>query len=298
MQNTPLDFAVNQERTALHVLYVGENDRTDELPDYDLVFCGIDESECSDACVDRSMHFIAAQAKPVINHPKHLRKVRRSRLHETLQHVAGCAVPKTLRVKRGEVRDAVESAQAAGLTLPLLIRPLDAHRGDGLEQLLTTEDAQTYLERYPDAHFTVAPFVDYRSPDGFFRKYRVVVVDRQPFAYHLAISEHWIVHYMNSAMDQHAWMREEEERFLRDPGTVFQAWEQTFGDIADAIGLEYFGIDCARNANGSVLVFEAGPDMLVHCADEAEIFAYKYRYVPRIFDALERLLARYDWAGK
>ena len=292
MQNTPLDFAVNQERTALHVLYVGENDRADELPDFDIVFCGIDESESSDECIDRSARLIAAQTKPVVNHPKHIRNVRRPRLHEILQNVTGCTVPKTIRVSRDEVLSAVESPQTAGMALPLLVRPLDAHRGDGLEQLRTIKDARSYLERFPDAHFTISPFVDYRSADGFYRKYRVVVLDGQPFAYHLAISEDWMVHYVRSAMDRHAWMREEEERFLHDPQTVFAAWQQTFGEMADAIGLEYFGVDCARNADGSVLVFEAGPDMLVHCADESDIFTYKYRYVPRIFDALERLFDR------
>ena len=37
-------------------------------------------------------------------------------------------------------------------------------------------------------------YVDYLSPDAYFRKYRIVFVDRQPYPYDTAIGKHWIIH--------------------------------------------------------------------------------------------------------
>jgi glutathione synthase/RimK-type ligase-like ATP-grasp enzyme len=289
MNNAPLDFAVNPARTALHLCYVtGGDDTAAPLPEHEVIFCGIDEAESSDSCMETAERLIASDGKPVINRPSHLPKLRRSQLRSTLQDVAGCTVPLTIRVNAKGARDLFASPQTAGLRYPLLIRPVDTHRGDGLQRISSPQFVPTDLN--VNECFNVSQFIDYRSNDGFYRKYRVIVIAGRPFAYHLAISEHWMVHYISSPMADNAWMRDEEERFLRDPESVFPDWERTFGAIADAVGLEYFGIDCARNPDGGVLVFEAGPDMLVHCTDPADVFAYKYRYVPRIFDALEELL--------
>ena len=293
LYNTALDFLINHARTALHALYVAQDEeRLQALPPYDVLFCGLDESESSDPCAQRCLRLIASDPTPVINHPRHLQKLRRSQLRATLANVADCAVPFTIRTDRDGVGHLLASPDAAGLEYPLLIRPVDTHRGDGLELLSSAADAASYLTRFADAHFNVSAFVDYGSADGFYRKYRVVVVDGKPFAYHLGISEHWMIHYVTSPMAEHAWMRAEEERFLRDPESVFPAWNATFGVIADAVGLDYFGVDCTRTFDDGILVFEAGPAMLVHCVDSAETFPYKYRYVPRIFDAVERLFDR------
>ena len=50
--------------------------------------------------------------------------------------------------------------------------------------------------------FTLTQFVDYRSEDGWYRKYRIAFVGGHPFLCHMAASEHWMVHYLNAGMDQ------------------------------------------------------------------------------------------------
>jgi glutathione synthase/RimK-type ligase-like ATP-grasp enzyme/Tfp pilus assembly protein PilF len=293
--NTPLDFCINHTVVALHVWYLAEGAPMPALPPYDLVFNAIEEAEASAAAIERCLRFVDAQSKPVINHPKHLAKVRRSMLPATLQAVPGCTTPPTFRLQRADLAAAGGSAKPAGLDVPILIRPLDSHGGRGLEQIAAPAQIPDYLERVAGEHFYASPFVDYRSADSYYRKYRVIVVDGVPFPYHLAISEGWMVHYHSSLMEQHAWMRAEEERFLREPRSVFAAWDTVFRDIATAVGLDYFGVDCAVTGDGSVLVFECGGGMLVQCMDPPELFAYKYDYVPRIFAALDELfVARLD----
>jgi tetratricopeptide (TPR) repeat protein len=290
--NAPLDHCVNHARVALHRYYLAGDVSAPEFPAYDVVFNAIEEAESSVCAIARAAAFAAAQPKPVINDPAHLARVRRSALPATLHDVRGCVVPPAHRVARAALEHGAESLAALGLDGPVVVRPVDTHRGDWQERVANAAELRDYLTRAPGAHFNVTPFVDYRSADGYYRKYRVIVVGGTPFPCHLAISDAWKVHYHSSLMERHAWMREEEERFLRDPRAVFARWETVFGEVASAVGLDYFGVDCAVAADGAVLIFECGPGMLVHCADAPDLFAYKYDYVPRIFAALDGLFER------
>ena len=289
--NAPLDYCINHERIALHRYYLTDDIAQLDVPEYDLVFNAIEEAESSDAAIQRCAAFIASQSKPVINHPRHLANVRRSTLPDTLRDVVGCSVPPTHRIARQELERLLQDSAATGYDFPVLVRPVDTHRGDWQERLSNAAELRDYLMRVPGKHFNVSPFVDYRSEDGYYRKYRVFIVDGKPFPYHLAISEKWKVHYHSSLMGQHAWMRDEELRFLEDPRRVFKEWDATFGGIAIAVGMDYFGVDCARTPEGSALIFECGPGMLMQCQDSPELFAYKYEHVPRIFAALDDLIS-------
>jgi hypothetical protein len=173
------------------------------------------------------------------------------------------------------------------------VRPVDAQRGDGLRVLHAAGDVEAYLAQVDAPAFTLAPFIDYRRADGLYRKYRVIVIGGVPYPYHLAISRDWLVHYWRVAGEMRAsdaW-RAEEERFLADPAGVFPTWHTTFGAMAAAIGLEYFGVDCTLDAAGRVLVFECDPGAFVHLEHDVDgVFSYKMRYVPRIFAAFDELL--------
>jgi glutathione synthase/RimK-type ligase-like ATP-grasp enzyme len=289
IENAPLDLLVNPARTALHRYYfVDGASEPAGLPAYDVVYNGIEELESSALAIARATLFVDTAAAPAINHPRHVARTSRSALAASLAGVAGCVVPQTIRLERSQLDERHDTG--AALQFPLLIRPVDSHRGDGLEHMSNDRDVEKYLDRASAAAYTISPFVDYRSADGYFRKYRAIVVDGVPFPYHLAISDRWMVHYTGSLMEHHDWMRAEEERFLAEPASVFERWNEVFAGIARCLGLDYFGVDCSRTRDGDVLIFECNAGMLVHCRDEPAMFAYKYRYVPRIFDAFERLL--------
>jgi hypothetical protein len=115
---------------------------------------------------------------------------------------------------------------------------------------------------------------------------------------HLAISPNWMIHYYNAPMADHQWMRDEEAGFLADLGSVFhgQLMDALQG-LAKAVGLEYFGIDCALGPDGRLLVFEADTAMLVHTTDPVDLYPYKLEYVPRIYRALETLIDRLKTAA-
>ena len=292
LANALLDFCIDPNRTNLDVLYCTAD--VAALParaNDDVVINAMAATEAHVPAIVRSIALLAAKSVMAINPPAHLERVRRAALPHTLRDVPSCFTPPVRRVSRADVARAFAAEDAR----PSVLRPVDAQRGDDFERIATRPELDAYLARVASAAFTLGPFVDYRSPDGFYRKYRVVVVDGVPYPYHLAISAEWLVHYwrVSDAMRATDWMRAEEERFFEAPATVFPTWEATFGAIAAAAGIDYFAVDCARRPDGSVLVFECDPGAFVHChADVDGVFAYKLRYVPRIFAALDELLER------
>jgi hypothetical protein len=173
-----------------------------------------------------------------------------------------------------------------------VIRPLASHAGVDLERIETAAALDDYLARVTPAEYYVAPYVDYRSADGHYRKYRVMFVDGATYPCHLAISRRWMIHYLNADMAEFGWMRDEEARFLADLSSAFTGRAAAaLTEIAARCGLDYGGMDCAIDVDGNVLVFEIDAAMLVHLWDPIEIYPYKHKYVPRIFQAVERLVA-------
>ncbi|MBV8748148.1 MAG: RimK family alpha-L-glutamate ligase, partial [Candidatus Eremiobacteraeota bacterium] len=157
------------------------------------------------------------------------------------------------------------------------------------------DDAQraAYLAETPAEQLYVAPFIDYRSADGFFRKYRIVFVASEPFPFHLAISPNWMVHYYNAPMTEHRWMRDEEHAFLADINSVFHgALGDALREAASLLPLDYVGIDCAIDRDGKLLIFEADNALIIHMLDDPALFGYKRIYVPRILGALDAMVRR------
>ena len=283
-RNVPLDFVVDPARWTLHRYYLapGTSRSPIVLPAYDLVIDAI--GACVDAgpALAAAERFVAGQTKPVVNDPRRVAGTARDALAATLAGIAGCTVAPVRRLTRDEL-------PGADLTVPLLVRPTDAHGGRDLERVDDAAALAEYARRVPAASYDAGPFVDYRSADGFYRKYRVMFVDGAAYAYHLAIDANWMIHYHRAPMAEHAWMRAEEERFLTAPGKALACRPGVLRDVAAAIGLDYAGIDCTVLADGTLLVFEADAAMLVHDFDPQPAKRAAYG---RIRGALDALLAR------
>lgn len=279
--NTPLDFALNRSNVRLARLYLGGGAVTSrDLAPYDVVFNAIGEAEQAQLAIRQANELARGLGKPLVNTPSNSYRTARTEIARALRAVPGCFAPAAQRIAREQL--------PAWTAFPLLARPVDSHGGRGLSKLGGSGDIAAYLRVRSEPFFDVTPFVEYCSADGHYRKYRVILVEGVPYPYHLAISPAWMVHYAGSPTGTTPWMQAEEARFLAQPRNVFTAWEETFGAIARALGLDYFAIDCSLLPDGRVLVFEADIAGLVHCAEPAG--SYKYRYVPQIFRALEKLL--------
>jgi tetratricopeptide (TPR) repeat protein len=271
------------------------DDEDHQLPAYDLVFNAIGDADVAAPLAGRLARFVSRCARPVLNPPAAVARTQRHRTASLLNGLPDVQVAPCVQ------SDAAPASRAAldalltegGIDFPVLARPAATHGGDGL----TLCENRAALEAWQLAQVGVsylAAFRDYRSADGFYRKYRIIFVDREPFPYHLAISPHWMVHYYSADMEHHPWKREEERRFLDNPHAVLG--ERVMSAIA-AIGrrldLDYGGIDFTVLPGGQVLVFEANATMLAHFERETGALAHKNPYVQRIVDAFERMMKRH-----
>jgi hypothetical protein len=284
--NTPVDLLFDARHVTLHRWYVDPVRPAPVLPRHDAVFVAIGESDKARPHLAAVGRLLDEAGEPVLNRPERIARLARVPLAETFAAARQTRVVSTTRIAR-------ERYAADGFPYPHIVRPVDSHGGHGLQRI--DDDAQrvAYLATQPAGHLYVAPFVDYRSADGLFRKYRIVFVDGEPFPCHLAISPHWMVHYYNSPMAEHAWMRDEEHAFMADLDSVFAGdLAAALRETAQLLALDYVGIDCAIDRDGKLLVFEADNALIVHLLDDPVIYAYKHRYVPRIYAALDALVRR------
>jgi tetratricopeptide (TPR) repeat protein len=234
--------------------------------------------------------------RPTVNHPRKIERTTRDVVAVLLQGIPGCRMPKILRQKAGTdlssatVQDALSSPSA------ILVRPAGTHGGDDFEKIEDRAELESLLAQTPDTDRYLIEYIDYRSTDSYFRKYRFIFVDQQILPYHLAIAADWKVHHDNTDMGDHPWMQQEEEAFLRDPGAVFNAdHDRVLREIQQRIDLNYFGIDCALDRSGNLVVFEVNASMLVH--DHNEQFPYKTPFVLRIKTAFDNMLRKFAAAG-
>jgi tetratricopeptide (TPR) repeat protein len=258
----------------------------DALPPFDLVFNTIADPDLGAPYFAEAAALCVRLARPVLNEPDGLPLTRRDRLRATLAGIPNLLVPDTIRLSRTDLA-------AATVDAPILVRPVGAHGGEALDRVDDAAALAAYLLKTTGETFYRTPFVDFRSADGWYRKYRLIFVDRRPYPYHLAIGQHWKLHYWRIEHDIAPWMKDEEAAYLAD-------WERVFdgplGDAARAIaqrlGLDYGGMDCGILPDGRIVLFEANANMLVHLNDPADGFPYKHQHVPQIFAAMGDLVLR------
>jgi tetratricopeptide (TPR) repeat protein len=289
--NTPLSTILPADRFT-RIWWFADLGEAGGLPDYDLVFNGIGDADLpDDATAARLAAFVQACGKPILNRPCGVAGTRRQFVPELLAGVAGLVVPAVIRVEQPFDRQAVEQAAArAGLELPLLLRPAGAHGGQGLFRLGDWSDYELAQVDGAQAIYLTA-FHDFRSGDGLFRKYRLMVVGGAIYPYHLAIAEDWLVHYYRAGMTEHPERLAEEAAFLQNPRQVLgeTAWAAA-GAMAARVDLDYYGIDCAVLRDGRLLLFEVNATMLVHAEDEGSVLAFKNPAVAAIVDAAKALV--------
>jgi tetratricopeptide (TPR) repeat protein len=226
--------------------------------------------------------------KPLVNPPSQILLTERDRIAELLEPVSGCIAPFTIRYSKDALLAAAR-AQTVNVSFPLIVRVAGTHGGEEMERVADPAGLELFVRSRNEPEFYLSEFVDYRSADGYFRKYRFIFVGDDILPYHLAIDSKWKVHHASTDMANHPWMQEEEEAFLERPEIAFPppAFE-ALRAIRTKIDLDYFGIDCAVDRDGNVVVFEVNASMLVHLRNEG--FPYKDPAVRRIKAAFAAML--------
>lgn len=297
MSNTPIEFLLEGGDVALELLYLTEEAPwPEQLPEHDVLMVGLAESDRNQPLLHRLADYLAQWQQPVLNLPQRIAVLSRDGACAALAGIPQLEMPRTVRADRAQLAALADgSATLAALLpeadFPIIVRPTGSHAGHDLEKIETPAGLAAYLAHVDAQRFYVARFVDYRSSDGMFRKYRVVLVAGRPYICHYAISAHWMIHYLNAGMDQSADKRAEEAQCMAGFDQGFAARHaQALADIDRRIGLPYLGIDCAETPDGRLLIFEIDNAMIVHAMDDEQMYAYKKPVMARIFRAFRELL--------
>lgn len=290
--NIPTEYLLPQQ-SVTRIVCVIEYARPDELaclPDYELVFNAIGDPDVMDPVAEPMARFLKACGKPLINSAQAVARTARHKIPDLLGGLDHVVVPRTDRVEFAALHDTLNALPES--RFPLLLRPVGSHGGEHLEKL-ESKAAAAGFEPWPAPHYYLTDYVNYASADGGFRKYRVIFVDRRPYAYHMAVGSHWIVHHDTAGMQHEAWKRREEQAFLADPRQALgEKAMAAIEAIGRALDLDYGGVDFSVLPDGGVLVFEANATMLAHPERAGGIYDYKNPYVQKIYDAFDAMLAR------
>jgi hypothetical protein len=297
MTNTPIELLLEGlpiEITRLYVDALGE--LPDSCPEHDVAVFAIGESDETRPALERLRGVSALWPLPMINEPLAILELSRDRLWRKLEGIPGLVVPPTARLTGAALMGVALGQRALDQVLPggdfpVIVRPVGSHAGHGLTKIDDTAALAAHLGQAFAHTSYVSRFVDYASADGRWRKYRVAFFGGRPFLAHMAVGDHWMVHYLNAGMAESAEKRAEEAAAMAHFDEDFAVRHAAaFAGLHERLSLDYFAIDCAELPDGQLLLFEADVSMIVHNLDPEDLYPYKKPQMMKLFAAFEALL--------
>jgi glutathione synthase/RimK-type ligase-like ATP-grasp enzyme len=297
MANAPLEFLLEGSDVTLQMLYLSPDQEVPEsLPEHDVAFVAVNERDDVRALLERLAAAVEGWTRPVLNHPARIARLARDRAWPLLSSAPGVVIAATARVDKttlsriGDGTQGLDTVIEAG-DFPILVRPVGSHAGQGLAKLDTAAAIESHLQGRAEQEFYVTPFVDYQGRDGLFRKCRIALIDGRAYPCHMAISQHWMIHYLNAGMSDSEEKRAEEARFMAEFDRDFAARHRpALRAIHERTGLDYLIVDCAETRDGQLLVFEVDSGAVIHAMDAVDVFPYKRPQMHKVFAAFRDLL--------
>jgi hypothetical protein len=297
--NTPLDFLLEGSGVELVICFIDRPPAPEEVPEHDVAFLAIGESEEACAVLTQLDGAFDDWPKPVLNNQPHLiRTLTRDGFAQPFAGHPHVLCPQVARAQRSDLERLADGtcgpdSLAGGMAYPVIVRPFGTHAGVGMAKVDSAAELAAFLAERDEAEFYVTAFADYSGADGLFRKARIVFIQGKPFVSHMAISQHWMVHYLNADMHLSEAKRDEEAAFMATFDTDFAVRHaDALRAIHEAFPFDYFGIDCAESQDGRLLVFEADVALIVHAMDPVDLYPYKQPAMQKLFAAFVEMLGQ------
>ncbi len=300
--NMPIEFITENLDVRLDLLIVTPGQGIPaEIPDHDVAICIISDSD-PDALM-RLVPLLARWPRPVLNNPGHvaggrIEDLTRDGIARLFETATDITAPATVCRTRDEVAAYLDEAGPItdllpGGAWPLLVRPVGSHAGRLLELLGGADELSIYLHSLSHERFYLSRFVDYRDPDGLYRKRRVALIEGEAFLCHMAVSDHWMLHYVNAGMFESDVKRADEAAAMAEFDAGFGLRHRAaFASLTARLGLDYVILDCAEAPDGRLLLFEVEMAAIVHLLDPVDLFPYKEPQMRRVFAAFDAMLRR------
>lgn len=217
-----------------------------------------------------------AQAVPIINRPDVLDNSAKSVVLDTARAL-GIRAANVRRVSTFvQLRQATEE-----LGFPVIIKSDEGHGLDGLR--LEDETARDSLTRRALAAIrnpVAIEFIDTRSADGLFRKYRYLAAGENGLSVHLLAASHWEVRGGTKIFN--AAHCAEERDFISRPNPHAAAFDR----LRRALGFDLAAFDYAEDKCGNLIVWEANPYPYISFGRDMDTLPYRAIAVHRCFAAM------------
>ena len=236
--------------------------RRPELIQYRYILNMITEPEHNDKVLETLRKLLRETRGKVINRPEAILRSTLDQVAKRLGGIEGLHVPKAMRLPASKphlVRQAIEQKR---LQYPIILRRAGMHTGQTM--MLVDEPANLPDDIEGEGDLIATEFVDFKSGDGLYRKYRAFFIGPHIIFRHMLVSDYWNVH----ARDRKRFMAERQE-LLDEEARLFEATIGAFPPavikvlqaVRDQMDLDYFGMDFAIMPDGRVVLFEANATM-------------------------------------
>jgi len=263
------------------------NNINSAIDGYDLIINCISDVEVCEASLD-ILNKTLSDNIPIINNPRAVKSTSRELVYEKIKHL-NLLMAQTHQLMSNNDKWA---DQGYDFNFPFLLRPLGSSTGIGLEKIVNDKQFTQYLANAKNNLINVCPFIDFKSDDGLYRKYRVFVINGKIYPEHCVAHNHWNVHSSSrlTLMTNNTKLREEEQQFVDDIYNVLTKEQcATILSIYETLELDYFGIDFSITANGTLLIFEANAGMRVN-PDYINAFNYLSEPINNIVKAFDKMI--------
>ena len=291
--NLPWRFLIDRNEFQTTIMAVEYFDERLPLPLHQLILNAIGDADICQQGLEIATRLIERSQARVANHPQALLQTGRLMNAQRLGAISGVITPRMVLMSKKELDPGktIEIIANAGLAFPFLLRPPGFHRGNYFVCVDSYDALILAMEKLPGEQVLAIEYLDSRSQDGLFRKYRVMSIDGFLYPIHLAVSTQWMVHYFSSDMDKNEQYREEEQAFLNDFAAFLGAGVMTaLEKINKMLGLDYCGIDFGIDKQGNVLLFEANSTMLINQLSDEKQWDYRRAAINNALAAAKSML--------
>jgi hypothetical protein len=236
--------------------------RRPELIQYGCLLNLITEPEHNEKVLETLRKLLRETRGKIINRPEAVVGSTRDQVAKRLAGISGLVVPKAIRLPGSKPHLLGPAIEQKGLQFPIILRRAGMHTG---RTMMLVEDSTGLPDTMEgEGDLIATEFVDFRSTDGLYRKYRAFFIGSQIIFRHMLVSDNWNVHAADRrrfmAERQHL-LDEEEQLFGKTEGSFPETVCRALQSVRDRMDLDYFGMDFAILPNGDVVLFEANATM-------------------------------------
>lgn len=212
--------------------------------------------------LDNVWRLLANYGGKVVNHPQAVLQSGRDKIATTLAGTPGLRVPRVARLPGGKPAVAAKTIDRLGMAYPLIVRQTGTHTGKTVG-LVESEDALRPTVASSGDYFATE-FIDFRSADGLFRKFRVFFFGDRIVLRHMIVFDQWSVHgstRMQFMVHRPELLAEEARLCGRAEGPFPAPLRAVFEEVRSRVALDFFGMDFGIDRDGQAVLFEANATM-------------------------------------